>query len=253
MQIRPPRQIDFSKKAARLQRRNKHVSEEELNHWRFVVTRILDRFCIDPIPAPSSESLFIACSWEKSKDQRHVPNRSAREVFEYLEEDFGYGIEKPLLEINIMEAATGDFLTRQLYARLQQSTLAIILLTMDISSTTGERFTRPNVYHELGYLMRHLESQRLLVLCEEGVNVPSNIHDLVRVNFPIEKLALCYRDILDWLAHATTFVPKPTIAQACRHHLKRLDLLVEKTWLQADEAEMAKQRLQNDIEKFKRS
>ncbi|MDZ7269635.1 MAG: nucleotide-binding protein [candidate division KSB1 bacterium] len=252
-QIRPPRQIDFSKKAARLQRRNKHVSEEELNHWRFVVTRIFDRFCIDPVPAPNSESLFIACSWEKSKDQRHVPNRSARQVFEYLEEDFGFGIEKPLLEIHIMEAATGDFLTRQLYARLQQSTLAIILLTMDITSTTGERFTRPNVYHELGYLMRHLEALRLLVLCEEGVNVPSNIHDLVRVDFTTNKLALCYRDILDWLAHATTFVPRPTIVQACRHHIKRLEQLVEKGWLSTDEVEMAKQRLLNDIDRVKKS
>ncbi len=253
MQIRPPSQIDFSKKAARLRSRNKHVSEEELNHWRFVVTRLFNRFCIDPVPAPSSESLFIACSWEKSKDQRHVPNRSARQVFEYLEEDFGFGLEKPLLAIHIMEAATGDFLTRQLYARLQQSTLAIILLTMDITSTTGERFTRPNVYHELGYLMRHLESQRLLVLCEEGITVPSNIHDLVRVDFPSSKLALCYRDILDWLAHATTFVPKPTIARACRHHLNRLDQEVERGWLAVDEVETAKQRLQDDMERLKRA
>lgn len=121
MQIRPPRQIGFSKKAERLQRRNKHVSKEELNHWRFVVIRIFDRFCIDPIPAPSSESPFIACSWEKSKDQRHVPNSSARQVVEYLEEDFSFGIEKPLLEINIMGAATEDLLTRQLYAKLQKS------------------------------------------------------------------------------------------------------------------------------------
>lgn len=122
---------------------------------------------------------------------------------------------------------------------------------MDIGSTTGERFTRLNVYHELGYLMRHLDSQRLQVLCEEGVDISSNIHDLVWASFPTDKLALCYREILDWLAHATTFVPKPTIVQAARQHLKRLDLLVARKWLAVDEAEVAKQRLQNDINRLK--
>lgn len=253
MQIRPPQQIDFSKKVARLLRRNKQITEHDLNHWRFVVTRLFDRFCLDPVPTPSSESLFIACSWEKSKDQRYIPNRSARQMFEYLDQDFGLGLEKPLISVNIMEAASGDFLTRQLYARLQQSTLAIILLTMDIASLSGERFTKPNVYHELGYLMRHLDSQRLLVLCEEGVHVPSNIHDLVRVDFPKDKLALCYKDVLDWLKRANTFVATPVIEQACRHHLKRLDRMTQAEVLTQEEVDTAKQRLKEDMEKLKKS
>lgn len=251
MRIKSPRQIDFSKKAERLRRRNPQITENEVNHWRFVVTRLFDRFCIDLVPTPNSESLFIACSWEKSKDQRFVPNRSARQMFSFLDEDFGFGLEKPLISVNIMEAASGDFLTRQLYARLQQSTLAIILLTMDISGVNGERFTKPNVYHELGYLMRHLEARRLLVVCEEGVNVPSNIHDLVRVDFHTDKLALCYKDILDWLTRASTFIPNQVLEHACRLHLKRIDEMMNSNAFTNEEAEMSKQHLREDLEKLK--
>jgi|GEM_PF-232723 len=205
--LKTPDIITFEAKATKLRNKVMAVSDEELRRWRFKVSRILRRYCVLPAPTPSAESLFITCSWKRSGDQRSVPNDGARELSRMIEGDFGR--ERPdkdaLLSVHIMEGVAGEFLTQQLYSRLEEATLGLILMTSDLIGQDGKGYCKPNVYHELGYLMKHLRTERMVIVCEEGTELPSNIHDVIRIEFPKDKVVLAYKEIVEWLVKRCSF------------------------------------------------
>ena len=157
----------------------------------------------------------------KRKRQNTIPNTTAQHLSKMLETDFGSLREDPLLSVNIMQGAAGEFLTAQLYARLQESTLAIVLMTADIKDKSGTLYSKPNVYHELGYLMKHIGRDRVLLVCEEETMIPANVQDLIRVPFTRGKLALAYHEIVQWLNRTCSFGADVTI-KALEQHAERL-------------------------------
>ena len=219
--MKTPDIITFERKAAHIRAKVEGVSDELIQKWRFKVARLLNRHCTLPAATPSSESLFITCSWEKGKDKTTIPNTTAQHLSKILETDFGSLREDPLLSVNIMQGAAGEFLTAQLYARLQESTLAIVLMTADIKDKSGTLYSKPNVYHELGYLMKHIGRDRVLLVCEEGTMIPANIQDLIRVTFTRGKLALAYHEIVHWLNRTCSFGADVTI-KVLEQHVARL-------------------------------
>ena len=189
--------------------------------------------------------MFIACSWNAGEDGKSTPNHYARELAGWLEEDFGQKRDVPLLSVHVLEAATGESLARQVYARLREATLGITILTGDII-VNEVKYTKPNVYHELGYLMRHLDWQQILILREGGVYYPSNVGDIVYIDIPPKKLALCYREIVLWLHKQCSFVRDEVAKKALTQHEKRLRDLIVSASLAQPEGDEAIRRIGED-------
>lgn len=245
--IKPPSKITFENKAAQIKAKVPTFSDEDIRKWRFKVSRLLNRHCTLPAPAPNVESLFITCSWEERPDHLAVPNGDAQELATMLEIDLGRLRQDPVISVHIMEGVTGEFFTKQLYASLEDCTLGLVLMTGDIKGTNGNLYCKPNVYHEHGYLMRHLPVGRLMLVCEGGIVIPSNIQDVIRANFSRGKLILQYRDILSWLTRVC-LLDRNTIVDALERHYLRLDKTVVEGVIDFEEAEEAKKKVMKDIQ-----
>jgi predicted nucleotide-binding protein len=61
---------------------------------------------------------------------------------------------------------------------------AVIVMTGDDKDESGEVRARENVMHEIGYFQGKYGLARVVLLHEEGVNIPSNIQGLVYIPFP---------------------------------------------------------------------
>lgn len=61
---------------------------------------------------------------------------------------------------------------------------AVIVMTGDDRLEGGEVRARENVLHEIGYFQGKYGLARVVLLHEEGVNIPSNIQGLVYIPFP---------------------------------------------------------------------
>jgi predicted nucleotide-binding protein len=250
--IRPPTQVTYERKAERikdLQLKQKGASDpdEIVQKWLFKMRRLLDRFSTNTKPTPNIETVFIACSWHDGDDGKPKPNRYAQELLKWLNQDFGIKRTKPLIKIIILKAVVGESLATQIYSRLREATQAIVLLTADIESEDAEHLTKPNVIHELGYLMRHLDSGKLMILRQEAANVPSNVRHDVREEFQSGKLSLTYRNIILWLHRNSELVNKRAAKQALESHIIRLDNLILGGSVRQKEGEDAKRKLRLSI------
>lgn len=115
------------------------------------------------------ESIFIS----------HGPNTEWYKVQAFIEKD---------LECKTMELAQQPNLGRTILQKLeeesQKCSLAIIVMTGDDRFGEEEIRARENVLHEIGYFQGKLGLDKVILLHEEGVNIPSNIHGLVYIPFP---------------------------------------------------------------------
>ena len=247
--IKPPAKITFENKAAHLKTKAPTFSEEDVRKWRFKVSRLLNRHSTLPAPAPNVESLFITCSWEEGADGIAVPNGDAQELYNMLEIDLGRKRADPAISVQIMEGVKGEFFTKQLYASLEDCTLGLILMTGDISGSDGKLYCKPNVYHENGFLMRHLPVGRVMLACETGIVIPSNIQDVMRTGFSRKKLILQYREILKWLGQVS-LLDRNLMIQVLELHLTRLDQSVVAGIVGVSEAAVAKKKVVKDLEYF---
>lgn len=239
--IKAPTMISFDSKAARIRLKNPALSDAQTTTWKGRMGRVLGRFCMEPAPSPGSESVFITCSWE-TVDGQATPNRYARELSKLLETDFGHSRTHPLLSVFIMQGAAGEFFTQQLYARLDESTLAVVLLTADIAGNDGISYSKPNVYHELGYLMKRLGPKRVAIVCENGVMVPSNVHDVIRIDLEPNKPLLAYSKIGEWIIR-TAALGATVKGEFENWQSARLDAAVTNGDLPHKEAKKARERL----------
>jgi hypothetical protein len=244
--IKPPSGISFDYKKKHLKKFHLGKSDIELKSWNFQVKHLLKRQCFDPSISPSNETLFITCSWEPDVDNRFKPNNKANKLASWLDEDFGSGLSEQLISVFIMEARAARSLSRQLYARFEEATLAIVVLTKDIEAKDGKFYSRANVYHELGYFMKKLDLSRILILAEKDVVIPSNIHDIVRIEFSSEKQILCYDEILNnWLFQATDNIDKSAKEIAFNKFINRLQESVTKGIIKPDEFEVQRTKAED--------
>jgi len=244
--IKPPAVISFDGKASAIKEKKPDLSEDDTARWKSRMGRVLNKFGVEPAPTPGSETLFITCSW-KTEDGQSSPNAYAAELSKLLEKDFGRARKQPLLSVFIMEGVAGDFFTQQLYARLNESTLGLVLLTADVKARDKAIYSRPNVYHELGYLMKQLGPKRVAIVCENGVTVPSNIHDVIRIDFQSKKLILVYAKIAGWVLRSAA------LGAGVRKDLEktiiaRIDEATVNGSITASEGTTAKQRVPNYLQ-----
>jgi predicted nucleotide-binding protein len=65
-------------------------------------------------------------------------------------------------------------------------------MTGDDILENGEIRARENVLHEIGFFQGKLGLDKIVLLHEEAVNIPSNIHGLVYIPFPKDMVEATY-------------------------------------------------------------
>jgi len=115
------------------------------------------------------ESIFI--SHGRSKEWYKIQN--------YVEKDLHYSTIELAQQPNL-----GRSVLQKLNEEANKCNTAIILMTGDDALENGEIRARENVLHEIGFFQGKLGLEKVVLLHEEGVNIPSNIHGLVYISFP---------------------------------------------------------------------
>ena len=119
--------------------------------------------------------------WKKRVFISHGKSLEWIKVQNYLEKD---------LSISTLELAQQPNLGRTVLQKLDEESMkcsiAVIVMTGDDMTDTGEIRARENVMHEIGYFQGKYGLQNVVLLHEQGVNIPSNIHGLVYIGFPEE-------------------------------------------------------------------
>ncbi len=220
--IREPNNVSYDAKSSRIAIHNgRSFDDKEVVNWRKRVTNQLHKNCTDLLPTNSNETVFITCSWSKEDDGVSAPNNYARLLATFLQEDFVQN-PSPSLSVKIMEATPSEFLSNQLYTTLDSCTFGIMLMTKDIETKNGEFVCKPNVYHELGYLMKQLGKKRVLIVSEKGVIMPSNVQDIIRFDFDNDRISFRYLDVVQHLNKMLS-IPKTVIISSMSNHLNRLN------------------------------
>ena len=96
----------------------------------------------------------------------------------YIERD----LKQQTLEL-AQEANLGRTVLQKLNDESNRCCIAVIVMTGD-DIMENEVRARENVMHEIGFFQGKYGLQNIILLHEEGVNIPSNIHGLVYIPFP---------------------------------------------------------------------
>lgn len=106
----------------------------------------------------------------------HTPDW--REVQAYIEKD----IKLDTLEL-AQEANQGRTILAKLLESSEKCDSAVIVMTGDDLDAAGQARARENVIHEIGFFQGKYGLNRIVLLHEEGVNIPSNIQGVVYTPF----------------------------------------------------------------------
>lgn len=195
-------------------------SEEDAKKWSVISKKNILKNCADFTPTSFEEIMFVTCSWIKDTDSEPRPNNITQLlVSNWLNEDLNR--HKKIIDFKILRASNTDYLDEQLYSGLDKATLALIILTKDIVDENGKYYCKPNVYHELGYLMNRLTHRKILILKEEGAILPSNVQNIPYISFTEDDLILQYNLILEAIRKMSGYKPEDQIF-ALENHLQRL-------------------------------
>lgn len=109
-----------------------------------------------------------------------------REIQAYIEKDIG---------LDSLELAQEPNQGRTILAKLADSAgrcdSAVIVMTGDDLDADGQSKARENVIHEIGYFQGRYGLDRVVLLHEDGVNIPSNIHGVVYTPFAKGAISAC--------------------------------------------------------------
>lgn len=97
----------------------------------------------------------------------------------YLEKDLGISTLELAQEPNL-----GRTVLQKFNEESQKCSVAVIVMTGEDLTDDGEIRARENVMHEIGFFQGLYGLQNVVLLHEQGVNIPSNIHGLVYISFP---------------------------------------------------------------------
>jgi hypothetical protein len=120
----------------------------------------------------------------------HGRSRLWLEVQPYIERDVG---------LKTIELAQQPNLGRHLLIKLDEESRkcdsAVIVMTGDDLTADGDVIARQNVMHEIGFFQARLGLSRVCLLHEEGVGIPSNLHGLVYVAFPKDRISAGFAEL----------------------------------------------------------
>lgn len=121
-----------------------------------------------PKPPPPSPNIFIG----------HGRSNVWRDLKDHLQDDLGYNIVS--YEIGARAAhAIRDILEDM----LNESTIALLVMTGEDEMKDNKLLPRLNVVHELGLFQGHLGFSQAIILLEEDTREFSNIHGVQQIRF----------------------------------------------------------------------
>ena len=110
----------------------------------------------------------------------HGHDSIAREkVKRFLSQEMGY---EPII-LNEQPGRQGLTIIEALERFSEGCVFAIVLITGDDMTTEGSRRARQNVIHELGYFQGRLGRKKVLLLIEDGIELPTNMAGLFHIPF----------------------------------------------------------------------
>ena len=121
----------------------------------------------------------------------HGRDQAWRDVKDYLHDLLGFDVEAFEIEPRASQtipniiASLGD-----------NSNMAILVLTGEDETADGNMRARQNVIHELGKFQERFGSSKTIILVEKGVEVPSNISGVVRIDFERGQIKSTFGDIM---------------------------------------------------------
>ncbi len=225
--IKDPKDINYNCKATffnskSIDNEKNSLDEIALNKWKASLVYVLKNNVREVISIPTEEKIFITCSWEyDEKKGKTIPNEYAFQLSKWLKEDF---FDKGA-KTNIVQVGFGEELSKKIYSTMLESTLTIAILKNDITEKKNN-YSRPNVYHEIGFFLRHYgleNSKKILVLVEDKVIIPSNINNFVYFKFDSKKYYNAYFEVLKWLSLSSQFISSKDIQKAEENHKLRID------------------------------
>jgi len=110
-----------------------------------------------------------------------------REVQAYVEKDIGLDT----LEL-AQEANQGRTILAKLTESANSCDSAVIVMTGDDLDAEGQTRARENVIHEIGYFQGRYGLDRVVLLHDEGVSIPSNIQGVVYTPFVRGNVDACF-------------------------------------------------------------
>lgn len=117
----------------------------------------------------------------------HGRNPQWRELQNYLEKDLDF----PTLEL-AQEPNLGRTVFQKLMEESIKCSIAIIVMTGEDVANTNELRARENVIHELGYFQGLYGSNRVILLHETEVNIPTNLQGIVYIPFQKELINMTF-------------------------------------------------------------
>jgi len=117
----------------------------------------------------------------------HGRSEEWRQVQAYIEKD----LEHTTLEL-AQEANLGRTILQKLYEEAKKCSVAVLIMTGDDLTDEGEIRARENVLHEIGYFQGFYGLNNVILLHENDVNIPSNIHGLVYIPFPKDTISATF-------------------------------------------------------------
>jgi predicted nucleotide-binding protein len=102
-----------------------------------------------------------------------------RAVQAHIEKDVGLNTIELAQQPNV-----GQTIVEKLEFGADQCDSAVIVMTGDDTANGDEARVRENVMHEIGYFHGKYGRSRVILLHEEGVNIPSNLSGIAYVPFP---------------------------------------------------------------------
>lgn len=102
-----------------------------------------------------------------------------RKVQSYIERDIGLKTIELAQEVN-----AGQTIIEKLFANANRCDCAVIVWTGDDKDSNGVARARENVMHEMGFFQGKYGRGRVILLHEDGVNVPTNLSGVVYSPFP---------------------------------------------------------------------
>lgn len=172
--VKRPGKVRHENKALRLRSsRSLEQDVQDPSYWESYqknLLRIVDRICPIVGRVDFPEVGFLAAAWEE-RDGVSALCEPASLLDDYFRQDFG---SRDDVRVTVLRGEMGQLLSQELFQSLEASTFGIAVLTKDIL----EKFSKPNVYIELGYLLRHNGPDRTFVIAESGVEIGSDLANM---------------------------------------------------------------------------
>ena len=93
-------------------------------------------------------------------------------------------------------SAVGKPTSERLKEMLEESSIAIIIMTGEDEQADGSLRARENVIHEIGLFQGKLGFEQTIILLEDGCKDFSNIHGITHIPFPKGSIEVAYGSIL---------------------------------------------------------